>query len=65
LIALPGLLALAFAFGRLGGRRYETWITIIWRYLRQPKIAVWQRLPPATQAQEETPVSSPTRESEA
>jgi hypothetical protein len=44
LVALPILICLAFAFGRIAGRSYEAWLLIIWRYLRQPKVYVWQHL---------------------
>lgn len=44
LVALPVLICLTFAFGRIAGRSYEAWLLIIWRYLRQPKIYVWQHL---------------------
>jgi drug/metabolite transporter superfamily protein YnfA len=43
LVALPTLVSLAFAFGKRFGRRYDIWITVIWRYLWLPKIAIWRR----------------------
>ena len=43
LVALPALVSLAFAFGSSGGRRYDAWIMVIWRYLWLPKLALWRR----------------------
>ena len=42
LVALPVLVSLAFAFGKSGGRRYDAWIVVIWRYLWLPKLAIWR-----------------------
>ncbi len=61
---IPVLVALAFAFGRIMGRSYDVWITLIWRYLWQPRVYVWRHLPPLSHAQEDFSLPSTLPESE-
>jgi len=66
-VAVPGLICLAFTFGSVSGRRYDVWLRVIWRYLRQPKIYVWQHLAltlPITNEQGEKSHPSQSPESE-
>lgn len=42
-VAILALLLMAFAFGCVRGRRLDTWIAVIWRYLWLPKVLLWQR----------------------
>lgn len=53
LVILPSVMALAFAFGTIQGRRYEVWLGLIWRSLHQTKIFVWRPLPPVLSTHQE------------
>jgi hypothetical protein len=65
LVTLPALVSLAFAFGKYFGRRYDIWITVIWRYLWLSKVAIWRQHAVSCLTTEEDTPSLRSGESEA